>query len=370
VDFSIAIRRLAPIVALGLTACSDSSNEPPQAAWGQSQARTQVLVDSVRFEPAVTSTDAVGTSRARLSTDVYPASSGEVVAVRFEPGQFVAKGAVLAELDSRRERLAVEMAELRLHDSERLYDRYQRSAASGAVDANTLDAAKTAFEIARVELEQARVALADRTVRAPFEGYVGGTDVDIGDRVTPTMLVTTIDDRRELFVLFDVPEAFIGELAVGEQVELESLSRGSVTAVGDVIDIGSRIDPATRTLPARALVANADDVLRPGMSFRVGLSVEGQPYAVVPETAVMWGTDGAYIWRVAEGNAVRTPVQVVQRRNGEVLVDADFEAGAIVIVEGTQSVRGGSPVEYDDAGLRFADDEAGNAGATGAMMSD
>jgi RND family efflux transporter MFP subunit len=368
VDFSKAFRRLAPLAALGIAACSN--DEPQQPAWGQSRAATQVIVDSVRFEPAVTRAEAVGTSRARLSTDVYPASSGEVVAVRFEPGQFVKEGAALVDLDARREKLAVEMAELRLHDAERLYDRYQRSASSGAVDANTLDAAKTAFEVARVELEQARVALADRTIRAPFDGFVGATDVDIGDRVTPTILVTTIDDRSELYVLFDVPEAFIGELTVGEQVELGSLSRGTVSATGEVIAIGSRIDPATRTFAARARVANDDDVLRPGMSFGVGLSVEGQSYAVVPETALQWGTDGAYLWRVVDGSAVRTPVQVVQRRNGEVLVDAEIDSGSIVVVEGTQSVRGGSPVEFDASSLRLADEEPGSAGATGALLSD
>jgi RND family efflux transporter MFP subunit len=368
VDLSNAFRRLAPLAALGIAACS--SDEPQQPAWGQQPAATRVIVDSVRFEPAVTRVDAVGTSRARLSTDVYPASSGEVVAVRFEPGQFVSEDTALVDLDARREKLAVEMAELRLHDAERLYDRYQRSASSGAVDANTLDAARTAFEIARVELEQARVALADRTIRAPFDGFVGATDVDIGDRVTPTMLVTTIDDRSELFVLFDVPETFIGELTVGEQVELGSLGRGAVTATGEVIDIGSRIDPATRTFTARARVSNDEDVLRPGMSFRVGLYVEGQSYAVVPETALQWGTDGAYLWRVVEENAVRTPVQVIQRRNGEVLVDAEFDTGSIVVVEGTQSVRSGRPVEYDATSLRFADDEPGSAGATGALLSD
>ncbi len=327
-------------------------------------------MENIRFEPAVTRAEAVGTSRARLSTDVYPASSGEVVAVRFEPGQFVAQGAALAEIDARREKLAVEMAELRLRDAERLYDRYQRSAASGAVDANTLDAARTAFEIARVELEQARVALADRTIRAPFDGFVGATDVDIGDRVTPTMLVTTIDDRSELFVRFDVPEAYIGELAVGEFVELESLNRASVTATGEVIDIGSRIDPQTRTFSARARVPNDGDVLRPGMSFRVGLAVEGQEYAVVSETAVQWGTDGAYLWLAVDGAAVRQSVQVVQRRNGEVLVDADFAAGNLVIVEGTQTIRNGSAVEFETTNLRYADEEPGAAGSAGALMSD
>lgn len=362
--------RTAGLITLLVALAACSSDEPQAGGWSARPSTTKVIVDNLRFEPAVTRAEAVGTSRARLSTDVYPASSGAVTAVLFEPGQFVAEGEALAELDARREKLALEMAELRLRDAERLYDRYQRSADSGAVDANTLDAARTAFEIARVELEQARVALADRTIRAPFDGFVGATDVDIGDRVTPTMLVTTIDDRRELFVRFDVPEAYIGEVAVGELVELQSLNRGSITATGEVVDIGSRIDPQTRTFSARARVSNKDDVFRPGMSFRVGLAVEGQEYAVVAETAVQWGIDGAYLWLVVDGAAVRQSVQVIQRRNGEVLVDADFSTGDIVIVEGTQTIRPGGAVEFESTNLRYADEEPGAAGSAGALMSD
>ena len=358
------------LAAFAVAGCS--SEAPTSSGWGGArEGSTRVIAEPVRFAPAVTRTEAVGTSRARLSTDIYPAISGEVVEVLFEPGEFVRKGDILAEIDSRRERLAVETAELRLRDAERLYERYKRSASSGAVDANTLDAARTSYELARVELEQARVELADRTIRAPFDGHVGATDVDIGDRVTPSMLVTTIDDRSTLLVRFDVPEAFIGELTVGESVELEALSRTSLMAMGEVIDIGSRIDPQTRTFTARARVSNPDDILRPGMSFRVGLEVEGQRFAVVPETAVQWGTDGAYIWQIVDGKAVRSYVQVVQRRQGTVLIDAEIEEGTAVIVEGTQRVRNGAEVEYESSGVRYAGDEGdASAGGSDTLLSD
>ncbi len=364
------------IVLLATTAIAACSKAGTGSGGKPSSYRSsgapQVIVETVRSEPAVTRAEAVGTSRAKLSTDVYAPSSGEVVAVGFEPGQAVRRGDVLVEIDARRERLAVELAELREQDAQRLYDRYRQSATKGAVDANTLDAARTAYEIARVELQQARVALADRTIRAPFDGYVGATDIDIGDRVTTATLVTTIDDRSELLVRFDIPEAFIGELAVGEYVELAGLNRNTLTATGEVIDIGSRIDPATRTFQARARVANDDDVLRPGMSFRVGLEVRGQDYVVVPETAVQWGTDGAYIFRVVDGRALREAVQVVQRRDGTVLIDSDLNPGAIVVVEGTQRVRDGVDVAFEPLGSRLASDKsAGSASSdTKALLSD
>jgi RND family efflux transporter MFP subunit len=354
---------MAPLLAAGaallVTACSETS------APGSSYAprAVTVIAEAVRFESAQTRIEAVGTSRAVLSAELYPAASGEVVAVNFEPGEFVRAGDILVQLDSRQEKLAVGLAEVTLEDATRLYERYSRSADSGAVLPTALDAARTAMEKARLELERARVALDDRSIEAVFDGHVGATDVDPGDRVNPNTVVTTLDDRSSLLVSFEVPEAFIGELAVGESIRLETWSAALPAVTGEIVDIGSRIDPRNRTFVARARVDNPDDALRPGMSFRVSANVEGKLYAVVPETAVLWGAEGAYVWSVINGEASRTPVKVVQRREGRVLIDGDFEDGGIVVVEGTQRMRNGVAVEYDESRLAGAGVTGRYAGA-------
>lgn len=335
-----------------LGACAESTDG--QAAAGRPPVRSiPVIAEPLAFDYARTEIESVGTSRAILSADLYPAASGEVVAVNLEPGKLVKKGDILVELDSREEKLAVRLASLKLEDAERLYDRYERSSDSGAVLPTTLDSARTAVELARVELESARIALQDRTIRAVFDGHVGSTDVDPGDRIGPDSLVTTLDDRSALLVSFDIPEQFIGTLSVGDSIELETWS--AVPAVtGEIVDIGSRISQTNRSFVARARVANDDDTLRPGMSFRVSAGVTGPRYATVAETALQWGADGAYLWAVVDSVAVRTPVQVIQRRDGRVLVDGEFAAELLVVVEGTQSVREGAAVEVDEEHLAKA----------------
>ena len=327
-------------------ACSES---PESATQAQSRPANEVRViaEVLQFERERTRVEAVGTSRARLSAELYAPTSGEVVSVNFEPGQAVKAGDVLVELDSREEKLAVRVAELRLEDAARLYDRYTRSADSGAVLPTALDAARIAAETARVELDRARIALADRTIEAVFDGYVGSTDVDPGDRVNIDTLITTLDDRSSLFVSFDIPEAFIGELAVGDEVQLETWSGKVPVVAGEIVDIGSRIDPENRTFVARARVRNDNDALRPGMSFRVRIDVQGELYGVVSETGVQWGADGAFVWSVVNGQATRVPVQIVQRREGRVLVNGALAQGDIIVVEGTQRMRDGLPVSYD-----------------------
>lgn len=321
-----------------------------------------VIAEPVRFEHAMTRLEAIGTSRANLSAELHPASSGEVVAVNFEPGQFVQQGDVLVELDSRQETLAVELARIKVEDATRLYERYLRSADSGAVLPTTLDAARTAMETARLELEQARIALDDRAIQAVFDGHVGVTDVDPGDRVDPDTIITTLDDRSSLLVSFEVPEAFLGELEVGESIRFETWSAAVPVIDGDIVDIGSRIDPRNRTFLARARVDNANDLLRPGMSFRISAAVEGPRYPVVPEIAVLRGASGAYVWSVVNGEATRIEVAVVQRREGRVLIDGDLEAGDVIVVEGTQRMRNGVAVEFSEQ--RFAESRRKSLGGS------
>ncbi|MGD9599106.1 MAG: efflux RND transporter periplasmic adaptor subunit [Steroidobacteraceae bacterium] len=339
------------LCALLLAACAE--NDRAEIAPAPSPGSpVRVTVQPLIVNAERTRVEAVGTSRARLSVVVHPAVSGEVVAVNFEPGQKVGRGYVLVELDRRTETLAVELAKVQLADAQRLYERYWQARDSGAVVPTALDAARTAMEAARIELDRARVALDYRTIRAPFAGYVGITDIDPGDRINTETQITTLDDRTSLLVSFEVPEMLNGRLQRNDKVQVTTWNSHEAANYGEIIEVDSRIDPATRTFVARARVDNGDDRLRPGMSFRVTVDVPGLPYPVVPEISLQWGAEGAFVWTVTGNQVRRVPVAIVQRKEGEILVDsAQLEAGDLIVVEGIQRVRDGGEVVYDRPSL-------------------
>ena len=347
-----AMRRLLPALLLcALVACDGAPvAERPEAGRG-TRGAIPVVVEPVVVEAQRTRIQAVGTSRALRSVSLFPEAAGEVEAVHFAPGDRVEAQDVLLELDSDDQRLALELAQVRLEDARRLLDRYVAANRSGerTVPETTVDATRLALETARIERDRARVALERRVVSAPFDGYVGITDVDAGDRIDPATEITTLDDRSALLVTFDVPEAFVGRLQPGDPVEIETWTAARLRAAGEVVDLGSRIDPATRAFAARARVPNPDDRLRPGMSFRIELDLMGAAYPVVPEVAVQWGSEGAYVWVAEEGIARRMPAAIVQRLSGRVLVDAELAPGDLVIGEGVQSMREGLAVRALDA---------------------
>lgn len=185
----------------------------------------------------------------------------------------------------------------------------------------------------------------DRTIEAPFSGHVGLTDVDPGERIQTSTAVTSLDNRSALLVRFVVPELLVSELAVGDQVAVSTWNSRRPKAFGEVVDIDSRVDPATRTFVAQARVDNEADALRPGQSFRIALEVLGDSYPVLPEVAVQWGADGAYVWTVRDDRAHRVPVEIIQRQGGQVSLAADLNENDLIVVEGIQRMRPGIEVE-------------------------
>ena len=184
-----------------------------------------VVAQPPRMLPERTRIEAIGTARATVSAELYPEAAGVVTRVRFTAGQRVAKGAPLVELDARRERLAVDLADVAVREAAQLLGRYRRIEDTGALSASQIEAGVTALDSAKIELSQAKVALADRTVRAPFTGYMGLPQIDQGDRITPQSLIGQIDDRSSLFVDFEAPETAFEQLKPGSVVALKTLCR-------------------------------------------------------------------------------------------------------------------------------------------------
>lgn len=340
--------------ALGLLGCAESGDGPASrdgAARAAAPRTTAVITLPVRMQTERTRIEAVGTARAQQSVDLYPQAAGEVVALNFEPGDRVSAGTVLVALDARDQELALELAEVRLAEAERMFERYEAANARGdrTVPESTVDTARSAAQAARIERDRAREAVEDRLVRAPFDGVVGLTDIDAGERIDTMTVITTLDDRSALLVRFDVPEAFAGRVRPGDPIDIRTWTARSSDASGEVVDLGSRIDPMTRAFTARARVLNPDDRLRPGMSFRINLELSGATWPVVPEVSVMWGADGPYVWVVEEGLARRVDVAIVQRGKGYVLVDGELPPGTEVVAEGVQRMRSGLAVRALDS---------------------
>lgn len=297
-----------------------------------------VIVEHVQMERAKEQVQAVGSAEALRSVTLYPAVGDKVTAVHFKPGDKVTAGQVLLELDSRRQKAALEEAKIRLSDSQRIKNRLIQSHAKGAVPQSDLDDAKTITELAKVTVTQAETEFEDRQIRAPFDGVMGLTDVEVGDRITPQTAIATIDDTRALYINFNAPESAIRMLRnKGTVSVLPWQSSEAVDA--SIAYLDSRIDPQTRTLRAKAKIENSNEQFLPGMSFRIYIEVLGESFAAVPEAALLWGATGPYVWVSEDKQATRVDVKIEQRLAGRLLVSGDLQSKDILVVEGVQRLR-------------------------------
>jgi RND family efflux transporter MFP subunit len=324
--------------------CALLTLTPLQAQVAGSGRAAQVITTPVSFEQQISRVEAVGTAEAVQSVVVYPAVGDKVTAVNFVPGQYVERGDILLQLDSRRQQVALDRASIQLADAQRTLTRLQESRKRGAIAQSELDDAITARDLIQVQLAEAKTELEDRTVRAPFAGVVGLTDIEQGDRINQQSAITTIDNRKQLFINFSAPEAALTILQGNASVELEPWQAAGQRIRADIQQIDSRIDSLNRSIRVRALLHNEEDLYRPGMSFRVILQLAGQEYAVIPEAALLWGATSAYVWLADNGKAKRVDVQIRQRLSGRLLVSGALSAGDELIIEGVQTLREGQAV--------------------------
>ncbi|BBM85067.1 efflux RND transporter periplasmic adaptor subunit [Candidatus Uabimicrobium amorphum] len=307
----------------------------------------RVVTRSVQFLANDRVFQATGTSIARKSVWIYSPVAAQVTSVNFTAQKRVKKGALLLQLDDREERLALQLAKVELQNAEKVLTRYRRTIGGRAVSANEIDAARLGFDAAKVRLEQAKFAVSERKIIAPFTGVVGISRVDLGDRIATNTIITSLDDRSGIYVDFQVPELLAGSLSPNLKAEMTTPAFPGKTFIGTITDVESRFDVQTRTVRIRVSIDNSNDMLRPGMSFAIKLHLKGKIFPAVPEISLKWGREGAYVWLIKNSKAQKTTARVVARTNQQVLVDAQIEEGDIVVIEGTQRLREGREVVND-----------------------
>lgn len=325
---------------------NQSTNAPNQGSKG---AAPKVLVEVVKLESTASTFGAIATGWADKSAEVFAIVDEKVTQVLFKPQQKVNKGDLLVQQDDREEQLALRLAEVQLKNTKSLLDRYKQAVGKGAVPQTQVDSAQADYEAAQVAVDQAKLAISNHQVRAPFSGVVGITDIDPGQRIGPGLLIAGVDSREIIYVDFDVPEALVGQLNANNLDQIEVIaSTPSVPGQefkARVVALDSRLDAEKRSLRVRANIRNPDDVLRPGMSFSVQMAVKGQMLASVPEIALQWDREGSYVWMIRDGKADRENVRVADRRQGRVFLDGNIKEGEIVVVEGGLRLAEGVVVE-------------------------
>jgi RND family efflux transporter MFP subunit len=295
--------------------------------------------------------NAIGTGDAIRSVAVTPQATGTIREILIKSGDMVKQGQVLAKLDSEEQVIAQGQAQVALTSALEKSNLYH-SIKSSVSRMDVFDS-EIAEQNARLQLQAAELNLTRRNIVAPIDGIVGIVPVNIGDNVTTSTPIVTLDDRTEILVDYWVPERFANTVSVGQGVEATSVARPGKVFSGVLEAVDNRIDPASRTLRLRGRIDNRSDELRAGMSFSVSMKFAGDRYPAVNPLSVQWDAQGSFVWRVTDNKSHKVRVTVVQRNPDYVLVNADLDDGDQIVTQGLQRVR-------ENAAVRVATDVASN----------
>ncbi len=317
---------------------------------GRGGGREMVVVTAAASEGKINDKlTAIGEGAATQSVTVVAPASGTLVALAVQPGETIAAGAVIGQLDDAAERIAFERAEVSQRDADSALARTEELAKANSATTVQLNAAQLAATNARLETQSAKLALDRRTITSPIGGTVGLFQVSPGNQLGAQTVVTTIEDTSEIVISFYVPERYASVITVGMPVETTAVALPGLAMSGVVSGVDNRIDPASRTLKVQARVENAAGTLRPGMSFAVAMSFPGETFPTVDPLAIQWSSAGAYLWRFVDGEVERVAVEIIQRNSDGVLVKGELAKGDQIVVQGVQQLSDGAAVRLLDA---------------------
>src|SRR4029077_4430585 len=325
-----------------------AGNSPGSAAngpgtGGKSQGSAPaVMVEAIpaATAPMPQSITAVGSLRSDESVTLRPEVAGRVNAVGFKEGQPVAKGITLVKLDPAINEAEVLQAKANLTLASSKYDRAIDLQKQGFISGQAKDEAENNLRVAEAAVALAAARLAKTEIRAPFAGLIGLRSISVGDYVKEGQDMVNLEAIDPLKVDFRVPEIYLKQVQVGQKLEVALDALPGRKYEGMVSAINPLVDAAGRAIVIRAQVRNADTALRPGMFARVKLLTKDERDALVlPEQALVPQGEEQYVFRVIDGKAARTKVELGQRREGKVEVVRGIAPGETIVTAGQLKLR-------------------------------
>lgn len=325
--------------------CGDANSNETGGPGGDGPPPMPVEVALAEQDTVIDEILATGQIEAVQSIDLRPEIDGRLVQILSREGAIVGRGTPLFKIDDAELRAQVARLEAERDLAEQALKRTRELLERNASSQADLEQAEATFRSSQAQLELQQVRLARTVVRAPFAGVVGTRYVSIGDYVTSSTALTTLQTIDPQRVAFQIPERHAQRLEVGQPVRFEVAAVPGREFEGEVDFVDPRVELPARTITVKAQVDNDERLLQPGMFVETRLATETRPQAVVvPEDAILPLQGATYVWAVVDGAATRREVETGVRTPGFIEIVSGVEPGEQVVVGGLERLSEGAPV--------------------------
>jgi len=354
-----------------MTGCGTKSTASGPA--GPPATPVQVLV--VQPERIADTSEYLAILKSRHSATINPQVEGHITKIYVKSGDHVKAGDALLQIDPMKQEATVSSQDAARASQEanvRLakvnLDRAQKLFDAGVISKADFDNAQTNYDAAVAQLksleqqvQQQQVELRYYRVSAPMDGLVGDIPVRVGDRVTVSTLLTTVDEPGALEAYIYVPASRAKDLKLGLPVKLLDES-GAVRSSTQVTFVSPQVDPDTQTGLAKAAVLNPKDSLRIAQQVRAQITWGNREGPVLPVLA-MTRINGEFFVFLAVKEGDKTMARQKLVKLGDIFgnnyaVTDGVKAGDHVIVSGTQFLQDGTPIaeQLQESGKNAAGD--------------
>lgn len=354
---SLSASVLSLFVGLSLTACS----KPAQNAAPQAQAMP-VQTIAVNASPVPQSDEYVATIKSRRSATMNPQVDGYITAILVHSGDHVRQGQTLLNIDPIKQQATVdsqratEQQKLAVYEyNQTEVERQRKLFAAGVTSRDTLDQAEQAYKNSKADYDSAVASRATQErqlsyykVAAPFDGVVGDVPVHVGDYVSASTLLTTVDENRDLEAYIYIPTERAAEIRNGMGVEIRDNSEKLLEKT--TIDfISPQVDNGLQGILVKASVHSVQASLRTAQLVKARVIWSTKPMPVIPVLAVtrLGGQAFVYVAQDQGGKyfARQRAITLGDTLGNDYAVLDGLKSGDKVIVSGTQFLVDGAPVQ-------------------------
>ncbi len=288
---------------------------------------------------------AVGTLLADESVIIRSEIDGRIVGLNFQEGQAVAAGTRLVTLDNSEYEAQSAAVRADLKTEEQRLSRTRELHQQNFISKDALDVQLGNVDRLKARLAEAESRVAKTQIRAPFSGTVGLRMVSPGAYVKAGEDIVRLESIGSIKADFRVPELFMSKIHPGQEVLLRLDAYPGEEFSGRVYAVEPVVDDRTRTVLMRARIPNKSNKLKPGMFVRVAVTLANRPNAIiVPEQSIWPQGRDTFVFRVVDGKAALTKIEIGNRQPGQVEVMSGLAPNDIVITEGQIKLRDGAPV--------------------------
>jgi len=349
---------LGAMLGVAVAGCKKQAAAPQAQAAGQAM---PVQTVAVSLAPVAQTSEYVATIKSRRSATLQPQVDGRLTGIRSHSGDRVNAGQVLMTIDPLHQQATVdaqkatELQKKAVYDyNTREIDRQKKLFDAGITSRDVYEQAEQSYENSKADYENAvaqrktaEEQLAYYTIRAPFDGVVGDIPVHVGDYVSASTVLTTVDENKDLEAYIYVPTERATELRQGLAVDLTD-TNGNLLEKTNINFLSPQVDSTVQGVLVKAPVHSSLEKVRTAQLVKARVIWQTKPTPVVPVLAVTrQGVQSfVYVARQQQGHYVATqiPVTLGETVGNNYAVTNGLNEGDKVIVSATQFLVNGMPV--------------------------